>query len=57
MTIIDQHARPMPPDWARDLRDQCKAAGTAFFMKQMGGKRKPFEPIPDDLMIRDFPNG
>ena len=48
-------ARPMHPDWARSLRDQCAAAGVAFFMKQMGGKRKPFAPIPDDLMVREFP--
>jgi len=26
-------ARPMHPDWARSLRDQCAAAGTRFFMK------------------------
>jgi protein gp37 len=49
-------ARPMHPDWARSLRDQCNAAGVAFFMKQMGGARKPFEPIPDDLMIREHPH-
>lgn len=29
-------ARPMHPQWARDLRDQCAAAGVAFFMKQFG---------------------
>lgn len=29
-------ARPMLPDWARSLRDQCTAAGVAFFMKQWG---------------------
>ncbi|HEV7523031.1 MAG TPA: phage Gp37/Gp68 family protein [Candidatus Angelobacter sp.] len=29
-------ARPMHPDWARSLRDQCKAAGVAFFFKQWG---------------------
>lgn len=49
------HARPMHPDWARSLRDQCQAAGVPFFMKQMGGLRKPFEPIPEYLMIREFP--
>ncbi|MPT25102.1 MAG: phage Gp37/Gp68 family protein, partial [Starkeya sp.] len=27
-------ARPMHPDWARSLRDQCAAAGSAFFFKQ-----------------------
>lgn len=44
-------ARPMHPDWARELRDQCVAAGVPFFMKQMDKK----QPIPDDLMIRQFP--
>jgi protein gp37 len=29
-------ARPMSPDWARALRDQCTAAGVPFFMKQWG---------------------
>jgi len=30
------HARPMHPDWARSIRDQCDAAGVAFFFKQWG---------------------
>lgn len=29
-------ARPMPPDWARSLRDQCAAAEVPFFFKQWG---------------------
>lgn len=29
-------ARPMHPDWARSLRDQCAAAGVAFHFKQHG---------------------
>jgi protein gp37 len=29
-------ARPMHPDWARSVRDQCQAAGVAFFFKQWG---------------------
>jgi len=29
-------ARPMDPDWARSLRDQCQAAGVPFFFKQWG---------------------
>jgi protein gp37 len=29
-------ARPMHPDWARSLRDQCFAAGVPFFFKQWG---------------------
>jgi protein gp37 len=31
-------ARPMSPDWARGLRDQCQHAGVAFFFKQWGGR-------------------
>jgi protein gp37 len=29
-------ARPMHPDWARSLRDQCAAAGVPFWFKQWG---------------------
>jgi protein gp37 len=29
-------ARPMHPDWARSLRDQCHAAGVPFMFKQWG---------------------
>ncbi|UXQ89154.1 hypothetical protein [Synechococcus phage MinM1] len=29
-------ARPMHPEWARALRDQCAAAGVPFFFKQWG---------------------
>lgn len=31
--------RPMHADWARELRDQCAAAGVSFFFKQWGGVR------------------
>jgi protein gp37 len=51
------NARPMDPDWARSLRDQCAAAGVAFWMKQMGsvyGEHKGKE-LPDDLNIKQFP--
>ena len=30
------NARPMHPDWARSLRDQCEAAGVPFLFKQWG---------------------
>ncbi|MGB8346590.1 MAG: phage Gp37/Gp68 family protein [Ktedonobacteraceae bacterium] len=32
------HARPCDPDYVRDLRDRCLAAGVAFFHKQWGGR-------------------
>ena len=53
-----QKARPMQLEWARSLRDQCQAAGTAFFMKQLGGisdKRHDLTDFPEDLRIREFP--
>jgi len=28
-------ARPMSPDWARSLRDQCQEAGVPFFLKKL----------------------
>ena len=43
--------RPFKLEWARDLRDQCRAAGVPFFMKQIDKVR----PIPPDLMIREYP--
>lgn len=54
------NARPMHPDWARSLRDQCVAAGIPFFFKQ-GSKNnwedyKHFDSFPVDLQIREFPN-
>lgn len=46
-----RHARPMHPDWARGLRDQCVAAGVAFHFKQWG----EWAPVPDD--DRPIPKG
>lgn len=43
--------RPMAPEWAYSLRDQCVAAGVPVFIKQMAGKK----PIPADLARREFP--
>lgn len=41
-------ARPMHPDWARKLRDQCVAAGVAFFFKQWGAwAPTSTHPVPD----------
>lgn len=45
-----QHKRPFNADWARKIRNQCAAAGVPFFMKQMD----KVQPIPDDLLIREF---
>lgn len=33
-------ARPMDPDWVRNIRDQCTKAEIPFFFKQWGGVQK-----------------
>jgi protein gp37 len=33
-------ARPMNPEWVRDIRDQCLRADVPFFFKQWGGRFK-----------------
>lgn len=53
-------ARRMDPDWAREIRDCCEAAGVPFFMKQMGsygrqGKGGDLDAIPTDLQRRAYP--
>lgn len=46
-----QNARPMHPEWARSLRDQCKAAGVAFNYKQWG------EWVPRSSCYHKFEDG
>lgn len=38
-------ARPMNPDWARSLRDQCRRASVAFHFKQWGHWRPEEESV------------
>lgn len=45
-------ARPMSPDWARSLRDQCKAADVAFLFKQWGSWL-PVEATEDECFAED----
>ena len=50
--------RPMGINWARILRDQCKLAGTSFYMKQWGGEtdhRSQLSDLPKGLQIREWP--
>lgn len=46
-------ARPMHPDWARSLRDQCRAADVPFFFKQWG----EWEPCPQEFWHGLGPTG
>jgi protein gp37 len=59
-------ARPFDPDWARDIRERCADAGTAYFHKQMGSvwarqnksrHSHGADPRdwPEDLRIQQFP--
>ena len=44
-------ARYMDPQWARDLRDQCREAGVPFFFKKMSKGAE----TPNNLQVREFP--
>lgn len=44
--------RPFNCDWARQIREDAKIMDTPFFMKQID----KIQTIPEDLMIRQFPN-
>jgi protein gp37 len=48
-------ARPMAPDWARSIRDECANNGRPFFMKQLDGHQKKLDQFPPDLQIREWP--
>lgn len=43
-------ARPMNPDWARSIRDQCSRAGVAFHFKQFGAW------APNGGSAQDYPS-
>ena len=45
-------ARPMHPDWARSIRDQCAAAGVAFHFKQWG-EWAPAGEGPSEFLVAD----
>lgn len=48
-------ARPMHPQWARALRDQCKAAGVPYFFKQWGEWVPVVEPAsPENSDVATF---
>ena len=50
------HARPMNPDWARQVRDQCRAYCAPFFLKQMvvDGKLDK-KPLLDGKLWQEMP--
>jgi len=67
----DVHAEPFLIEWAEDIHAQCKAAGVAFFLKQLGKnpehKGLPLKLVhrhggdwaewPAHLRVREIPSG
>lgn len=57
-------ARPMKPEWADSVRDQCERAGVAFFFKQWGAwgedgvkrNKKANGHLLGGSMHRDYPH-
>lgn len=63
-------AKPFDLVWAREIREQCRRSGAAFFLKQLGtrafenGQRLKlidrhggdWTEWPEDLRVRQFPN-
>ena len=51
--------RPMRLEWVRELITACRVAGTAPFVKQLGGLRpgSKLEDLPEDLRVREYPRG
>lgn len=48
--------REMKLEWAQSLHDQCKAAGAAFFFKQISAfKSGCLDGVPADLLKQEFP--
>ena len=45
-------ARPMHPDWARSLRDQCESAGVPFLFKQWGERLSEYDRERDEPDFR-----
>jgi len=46
-------ARPMHPDWARTLRDECKQAGVPFWFKQWGEWLPDSETLDMTWTVKD----
>lgn len=45
------HKRPFDLSWAKSLKEQCESVNVPYFFKQID----KVQPIPEDLMIRQFP--
>ncbi len=49
-------ARPLQPEWVRDVRDLCEQSNAAFFFKQWGGvNKKKAGRLLDGLLWNQWP--
>lgn len=48
--------RPHDPQWARDMRDRCVAAGVPYFFKQSSAPRTEMGTTLDGRSIKQFPH-
>ena len=47
--------RPMPHEWARNIRDLCQRRGIAFFFKQSAAFRTEMGTTLDGRQYREYP--
>ena len=47
--------RPMPHAWAREIREQCRVAGVAFFFKQSAAPRTEMGTKLDGKEYKEYP--
>jgi protein gp37 len=47
--------RPMRPEWVREIRDNCRAAGVPFLLKQMGGVNRDGGHLLDGATYMEYP--
>jgi protein gp37 len=50
-------ARPMHPDWPRDMKQACQASGIAYLFKQWGEWVPCSEPVAERDDVFRFPDG
>jgi protein gp37 len=50
-----QGHRSASPRWFYAIKYECEEEGVPFFMKQMSGTKPANVPIPEDLLVRQFP--
>lgn len=52
-----KNARPIDPGWVASIRDEMKARGIPFFIKQLGTSHKTQERLLEGREWNEFPGG